>query len=84
MYCIKRKLDSILYLVEGVAFYPASGLRGHTSGAFWGMGSTGYVRSCALSGTIGLGLRFLSTDVGPNWPYDSRAYGFPVRCVQHL
>ena len=83
MYCIKRKLDSILYLVEGVAFYPASGYRHAASGVFGSTGSHGYARSCDLTGANGLGLRFYSPYVGPAHSY-YRAYGFSVRCVQYL
>ena len=82
MYCI-RKLDSILYLVEGVAFYPASGYRYHTSGVFNVTGSYSFAWSCAVSGANGYFLGFYSTGVSPT-SVNSRSYGFPVRCVQNL
>ncbi|MDR3117950.1 MAG: DUF4906 domain-containing protein [Mediterranea sp.] len=66
-----------------VAWYPASGYRGQTSGVFTATGSAGVYWSCALSGTNASSLRFNSKDVGPVISHN-RALGFPVRCVQHL
>ena len=83
MYCIKRKLDSILYLVEGVAFYPASGLRNHASGVFDVTGSTSFVWSIAVSGANACYLVFHSTIVYPT-SSAGRARGLSVRCVQYL
>jgi hypothetical protein len=66
-----------------VTFYPASGLRNATSGAFANTGLVGYCWQSAVSVPNAYLLRFDSTTVSP--PYVSnRAYGFSVRCVQNL
>jgi hypothetical protein len=67
----------------GVAFYPASGRREPTSGAFGTTGTDGRAWSSAFSGANGYYLLFYSTDVRPSYG-SSRAFGFPVRCVQNL
>ena len=64
-------------------FYPASGYRLRTSGALTNVGSGGYswssspTQSSALAGYLG----FSAAGVYPQGN-DSRAYGFPVRCVR--
>ena len=70
-------------MVQSGYFYPASGLRGHTSGEFCATGSNGYAWSCAASGVNAFNLGFNSTVVYPMHSH-GRAYGFPVRCVQNL
>ena len=64
-------------------FYPASGYRNRTSGALTYVGSGGYSWSSspAQSSTSAGYLSFLATGVYPQCN-DSRAYGFPVRCVR--
>ena len=66
-----------------VTFYPASGRREPSSGAFNVTGSTGYAWSCAVTGADGYYLSFNSSGVLPT-NGDSRAYGRSVRCVQNL
>jgi hypothetical protein len=66
-----------------VTFYPASGYRVPTSGAFINTGAAGHYWSFALSGTNACHLGFWSSAVYPTYS-NGRAYGFPVRCVQHL
>ena len=69
---------------DGVTdFYPASGYRNRTSGALAGVGSNGYswssspTQSSANAGYLGFG----ATSVNPQ-DSNSRASGFPVRCVR--
>ena len=70
-------------MVQSGYFYPASGLRYQTSGAFGVTGSAGIVWSSAVSGTIVYHFRFIPADVTPSYAL-ARAHGFPVRCVQNL
>jgi len=66
-----------------VAFYPASGYRNNTSGAFGNIGSNGYAWSSAVSSANVYYLNFNSTVVNPINTAE-RAYGRAVRCVQYL
>ena len=68
--------------VTNTIFYPASGFLNSGSGAFTLVGSSGYCWSCSPgSATYGYNLYFYSGNVNPSSNV-SRAYGFPVRCVQ--
>lgn len=64
-------------------FYPASGYRNRTSGALTNVGSNGYSWSSSptQSSTNAGNLNFNATNVNPQ-NNNSRAYGFPVRCVR--
>ena len=65
-------------------FYPASGYRNGSSGNLGTVGSAGYSWSCSplsASSIHGSFLYFHSGLVAPE-RNDSRALGFPVRCVQ--
>lgn len=66
-------------------FYPASGYRNRSSGALAGVGSSGYGWSSSpTQGSTYAGyLDFYATNVYPQIN-DSRACGFPVRCVREL
>ena len=66
-------------------FYPASGYRNRSSGALTGVGSNGYSWSSSptQSSTDAGYLTFYATSVYPQ-SSNSRAYGFPVRCVREL
>ncbi|MCM1150791.1 MAG: hypothetical protein NC322_01970 [Alistipes senegalensis] len=66
-------------------FTVASGLRNNTTGDLWGVGTNGYAWSSSpTSGSANAGyLDFNPTNVNP-LNNNNRAYGFPVRCVQHL
>jgi hypothetical protein len=66
-----------------VTLYPASGVRERYSGAFNVTGSYGYAWCCAINGVSAYFLYFYSPAVYPT-NSTNRAYGFPVRCVQHL
>ena len=64
-------------------FYPASGYRNRTSGALTNVGSSGYSWSSSptqSSSNAGY-LSFSATFVSPQYD-NSRACGFPVRCVR--
>jgi hypothetical protein len=74
-------VDLIWYKV--VTFYPASGYRHSTSGAFTATDSGGYAWCYAASGVIAHHLAFTSSGVYPT-ASSHRAFGFPVRCVQYL
>ena len=63
--------------------YPASGHRHRDSGVFNNTGSVGDYWSCVASGVNGYNLYFYSAFVNPS-SNPSRAFGFPVRCVQYL
>ena len=64
------------------AFYPASGWLDFGSGAFNLVGSHGDYWSCSpYNASKGYLLDFYSGGVYPSLTY-TRAYGFPVRCVQ--
>ena len=62
---------------------PASGYRNRTSGALTNVGSNGYSWSSSptQSSTNAGNLNFNATNVNPQ-NNNSRAYGFPVRCVR--
>ena len=77
------RVEVSLIVKKAVTFYPASGYRIQTSGAFVSTGSGGWCWSCVLSGTNVLFLYFNSTVVNPTSSY-YRACSFPVRCVQYL
>ena len=65
---------------------PASGYRDNPSGALNAVGANGYCwASAPFSATSPYGAR-LVYDAGRDLPLDgnARAYGFTVRCVQHL
>ncbi len=65
-------------------FYPASGFRYGGSGGLSNVGANGYAWSSApysASGVNGSYLSFDSSSVSPE-SNGSRAYAFPVRCVQ--
>lgn len=64
-------------------FYPASGYRGRASGGLTYVGSNGYSWSSSptQSSTSAGNLNFNATNVNPQ-NNNSRANGFPVRCVQ--
>ena len=66
-------------------FYPASGYRNRTSGALADVGSNGvsWSSSPTQSSTNAGNLNFNATNVNPQ-NNNSRAYGFPVRCVREL
>jgi hypothetical protein len=66
-----------------VTFYPASGLRNSASGVFTATGSDGHWWSSAVSGISVCHAGFWSVYVNPTH-LSTRAYGFPVRCVQNL
>lgn len=63
-------------------YYPASGCRDSSTGAFGGVGTYGFFWSASPSSTIGCNLYFRS--IGSVSPASSsfRADGFAVRCVQ--
>jgi hypothetical protein len=61
--------------------YPAAGLRNVTSGTLGSTGGFGSAWGSAVSGTNGCFHAFNSTVVAPS-SYDSRALGYPVRCVR--
>ncbi|MDR1226965.1 MAG: hypothetical protein LBK47_08735 [Prevotellaceae bacterium] len=66
----------------GCVFFPAAGYRTYTNGALNSQGGQGNGwSSTQYNGTNGYFLYFNSTASGPAWS-DSKAYGFPVRCVQ--
>jgi len=71
-------------LSEAVTFYPASGNRNSTSGAFSAIGSSGYAWNGAVNSGAGFFLRFFDTEVNPSRNSGDRSTGFGVRCVQHL
>jgi hypothetical protein len=83
LYSYSHWVEVDLIFNEVVTFYPAAGYRVSTSGAFSSTGSNGICWSTAVIGTNGYFLLFASVDVHPR-RNDGRAYGFPVRCVQHL
>jgi len=65
-------------------YYPASGYRDSSTGAFSSVGTLGYYWSASPGSTSGYRLGFNSSGgVGPA-DSSSRAYGFAVRCVQEL
>ena len=66
-------------------FYPASGYRNRTSGALADVGSNGvsWSSSPTQSSAYAGYLHFNATSVYPQ-SSNSRAYGFPVRCVREL
>jgi hypothetical protein len=66
-----------------VTFYPAAGRRALDSGAFGSTGSNGVYWSSAVSSANGYDLDFSSAVVNPTIG-SNRAFGFSVRCVQHL
>ncbi|WP_300681735.1 hypothetical protein [uncultured Rikenella sp.] len=63
-----------------LAWYPAPGYRGYTSGAPGGVGSYGYSWSSAVSGIYGRFLWFHTQDLGPS-DTDYRAHGRQLRCL---
>jgi uncharacterized protein (TIGR02145 family) len=64
------------------AFYPASGYRLAATGAMYSERSIGFFwSSTPYNGTNGRYLYFYATNVNPQ-NNASRAYGFPVRCIQ--
>ena len=64
------------------AYYPASGYLSYSSGALTYVGSNGYSWSATPNGQgNGFNLSFNAGGVYPSGN-SSRAYGFPVRCVQ--
>lgn len=73
----------ILYLVRVVTCVFASGYRQQTSGAFGTLGSNGYCWSSIATGNNGFRLGYNSSAV-ELLNGSSRAYSFPIRCVQHL
>jgi hypothetical protein len=68
---------------RAVTFYPASGYRYPTSGAFNVTGSAGYAWDSAVTGVNAYFLGVYPTLVYPMHS-NSRAFGWSVRCVQHL
>ena len=70
-------------MVRSGYFYPGSGLRYITSGAFIVTGSNGSAWSCAVIGANGCFLYFWSTGVASIYTAE-RAHGLSVRCVQNL
>ncbi|WP_319504633.1 DUF4906 domain-containing protein [Bacteroides graminisolvens] len=63
-------------------YYPASGYRDYSTGAFSTVGTNGYYWSASPSSTYGYSLSFGSSGgVSPAYG-NYRAYGFSVRCVQ--
>ena len=73
----------VLYGTEWLLSYPASGLRERNSGAFGSTGSSGSAWSSALADAKVYRL-FLASTVMHSSSINSRAFGFPVRCVQNL
>ena len=68
--------------MAGCVFFPASGYRYPTNGAFTGGGASGNSWSSTQGGSAnGYFLGFASTFSGPAYSY-SKAYGFSVRCVR--
>ncbi|GHV29895.1 hypothetical protein FACS1894177_01550 [Bacteroidia bacterium] len=62
-------------------FFPASGYRSYSMGAFGNVGTYGYAwSSSSSSSSNGFGLFFRSVVAGPANDGD-RMFGFPVRCV---
>ncbi|WP_297627433.1 hypothetical protein [uncultured Rikenella sp.] len=59
---------------------PAPGFREHSSGAQKSNGNHGFSWSSSFSGTSGVYLTFDVTYLLPGRA-DSRAYGFPLRCL---
>jgi hypothetical protein len=68
--------------LTGIGYYPASGCRVNSTGAFYRVGTSGYYWSASPNSTYGYSLHFNSS--GGVYPADnhSRAFGFSVRCVQ--
>ena len=64
-----------------MAWYPAAGYREHINGILSHVGSTGFYWSTAVSNMYAIYLGYDINNVSPGSTY-SRAYGFPVRCVQ--
>jgi uncharacterized protein (TIGR02145 family) len=68
--------------MEGCIFFPASGRRSRTDGSLGGQGTLGLGWSSMQHNTVyGYRLDFNSTASTPA-NYNSKAYGFPVRCVR--
>ena len=69
-------------LLTGIGYYPASGYRSNSSGAFVNVGTNGYCWSASPILRTGFNLNFNSS--GRVYPanINYRAYGFSVRCVQ--
>ncbi|MDD3211528.1 MAG: hypothetical protein PHH34_10345, partial [Bacteroides graminisolvens] len=69
-------------LLTGIGYYPASGYRYYSTGAFNVVGTYGFYWSASPNSTYGYSLYFNSS--GSVNPADNnlRAYGFSVRCVQ--
>ncbi|MDR1225989.1 MAG: hypothetical protein LBK47_03720 [Prevotellaceae bacterium] len=66
----------------GCVFFPASGYRNTSNGALTSQGANGYGwSSTQYNGTTGYRLNFNSTASTPAGN-NSKAYGYPVRCVQ--
>ena len=63
-----------------LAWYPAPGFRRDDTGALLSVGNEGSVWSAAANGTYGVYLRFVVNAARPS-NSDSRAYGFPLRCL---
>lgn len=66
-------------------WYPASGFRNHSDGVLGRVHNYGYYWSCSPYGSVSFNAYFLNFDTNGNvYPSDnnSRAYGFPVRCLQ--
>ena len=73
----------ILYLVEWLLLYPASGYRAADVGRLNAVGTHGYCWSSVVSDATVYIVRFFSADVTPI-SVSPRANGYDVRCVQSL
>jgi hypothetical protein len=74
-------VDSVWYRV--VTFYPASGYRQPTSGAFAATDSGGYAWHSTVTAASACCMGFHSSVAHPAGGAN-RAFGYPVRCVQYL
>lgn len=64
-----------------MSWFPAAGYREHINGVLSHIGSTGFYWSASTSGTYARYLGYDMSSVSPGSIY-SRAYGFPIRCIQ--
>lgn len=61
----------------------APGYRHRDTGALTAVGNNGYSWSSSVNGINGMNLNFNATGLNPS-NSNNRAYGFQVRCLQHL
>ena len=79
----KTWIKVVLYLIQWLHLYPASGYRINASGVFGNTGSGGWYWSVDISSVYGLRFYLTSSSVQSSGT-DPRAIGFSVRCVQYL